>query len=740
MHFKGVEIMLVAGCLSPIPSVFGEKAVGENLLRLPWKNLSRDLRREPRNGLPDARLINTGPKEYFNECVPEYRKKITSQHNLINKKSGVCVNALYCAFEDCAPIAGKTLQDTYNMPPYNLSTVDVFVESSSRFNLPPKVLFPRVASDVVAAIHFAGQHDIELSVKNSGHHYAGGSMKRNTLHVNMNEYKQYTSEITVCTGNAVDMIKNMNEQSCALAVARDCPAYIRIGGGENFDKTYRAIDRWNNENTDKKYVVVGGAAGTVSPMGWTFLGGLGSSTLGRTYGFGADQVLQIEMVLPSGNHVRFGPSKWMKDDNDLYLYPKTLDVTGECNINTASMDEKDWIWEECEQYINFADLWFAVRGGGGGTWGVVLSMNIQLHKWLPYQQVASIPKLINDIYDCEQYPVHCRRDTDLQTEWLQVAWEFMITFFLEPTSLEGLNDSDSYTCGCATVMEFIPCYGQGIYRKFITAWVDYLRNERTDIVKRTNITQNDVKEIISIFGLKDGPTILPDKKLDEYYESYAAYVMHFYNLPIVMDPPPPSISTMGPAINPVYSKDDMIADKRGYAIFYAYNPPGMVHYFAFNPLLKFDDQKSSVPQSYRNGGSMNFVPQEYFYAVSSHNNSMTDFPSLIGSNHAGPNHLGPLKSDWTHPCPITWSHTKRERLCVSQQEFTYGSTVLARLEEIKETIDPSYMFDCNKCIGDNRTKKTKKGKKGKKTVNNKAAKKSYKSKKKSTKKVKSSKK
>ena len=64
------------------------------MLRLPWKNLSRDLRREPRNGLPDARLINTGPKEYFNECVPEYREKITSQHNLINKKYGVCVNKL----------------------------------------------------------------------------------------------------------------------------------------------------------------------------------------------------------------------------------------------------------------------------------------------------------------------------------------------------------------------------------------------------------------------------------------------------------------------------------------------------------------------------------------------------------------------------------------------------------------------------------------------------------------------
>ena len=199
------------------------------------------------------------------------------------------------------------------------------------------------------------------------------------------------------------------------------------------------------------------------------------------------------------------------------------------------MDEKDWIWEECEQYVNFADLWFAVRGGGGGTWGVVLSMNIQLHKWLPYQHVVSIPKLINDIYDCVEYPVHCRRDTDLRIEWMEVAWEFMFNFFLEPKSLEGLNESDSYMCGSNSVMRSLVCYGRGIYRKFITAWVDYLGNERTDIVNRTNITQNDVKEIISIFEQKDGPYILPDKKLDDYHESYAAYSMHTNNMTFLFD-------------------------------------------------------------------------------------------------------------------------------------------------------------------------------------------------------------
>jgi FAD/FMN-containing dehydrogenase len=38
--------------------------------------------------------------------------------------------------------------------------------------------------------------------------------------------------------------------------------------------------------------------------GWTFSGGLSGTTAGRTLGFGVDQVLQLEMVLPNGQHVK----------------------------------------------------------------------------------------------------------------------------------------------------------------------------------------------------------------------------------------------------------------------------------------------------------------------------------------------------------------------------------------------------------------------------------------------------
>ena len=49
--------------------------------------------------------------------------------------------------------------------------------------------------------------------------------------------------------------------------------------------------------------------------------------------------------MPSGQHVKFGPSKW--EDSPGFLYPKTTEVKGYCNSNVV-VDESEWQWEECE--------------------------------------------------------------------------------------------------------------------------------------------------------------------------------------------------------------------------------------------------------------------------------------------------------------------------------------------------------------------------------------------------------
>lgn len=101
-------------------------------------------------------------------------------------------------------------------------------------------------------------------------------------------------------------------------------------------------------------------------------------------------VLQLEMVLPNGAHVRFGPTEWELVDG--YDVPKTLSVSGVCNANPTEPEE-NWVWGSCpdDLAVNFDDLWFAVRGGGGGTWGVVLSVHLQLHEYTTYENLYLKP-------------------------------------------------------------------------------------------------------------------------------------------------------------------------------------------------------------------------------------------------------------------------------------------------------------------------------------------------------------
>ena len=75
-----------------------------------------------------------------------------------------------------------------------------------------------------------------------------------------------------------------------------------------------------------------------------------------------------------------------------------------------------------------------------------------------------------------------------------------------------------------------------------------------------------------------------------------------------------------------------------------------------------------------------------------------DFPGVFGSNHIVPNTLGPIKTDWTKPCPWEWSNEKREEECIPQQEAVWGTKTLRRLEQIKANIDPLNLFKCFGCI------------------------------------------
>jgi len=282
-------------------------AAATDMTGLPWSELVEHVGND--------RLVDTSPQDYLDECYPEFTKypqRSRTNHNLINQPSGLCMDHFFCGFKQCIPqpefLNGQTYGyeyfsevirpfgghklidkspediDSEEGTSYAAALEKMLDPANPAYNLPTKVIFPRDAGDVVAAVDFAKTHGVEISVKNSGHSYAGSSTKANTLMVNMNQYKRYASDdddtngIVECNGANVDAGEatasgprpvDLDTELCRLVLAKGKSAAIRVGGGENFDKLYRSV-RDFNEREGYKYHVVGGAAGTVAPMGWTW--------------------------------------------------------------------------------------------------------------------------------------------------------------------------------------------------------------------------------------------------------------------------------------------------------------------------------------------------------------------------------------------------------------------------------------------------------------------------------------
>jgi hypothetical protein len=242
------SITLRLGIGLTIATMVKSETTGSWRSDLPWTNLASKLS-------STASLIDTAPSNYLEECTAVFDLPVSSRshHDLINQPSGLCMNALFCAYDRCDPNPGQsdtTITDrlsvmpsrdtTYSGLPTNVKSWVDDHASNPAFNLPSKVLFPVVASDVVAAIAFAKEHGLEVSVKNSGHNYLGASTKKATLHINMNNYTQYATRDGVIDCVANETGDGLEDQPCRLSLAKNKSAVIRVGGGENWGKTIQS--------------------------------------------------------------------------------------------------------------------------------------------------------------------------------------------------------------------------------------------------------------------------------------------------------------------------------------------------------------------------------------------------------------------------------------------------------------------------------------------------------------------
>lgn len=660
---------------------------------LPWEGLSSKLSN-------DASLIDTSFEDYKEQCFPEfvdYPSSERTNHALIDQPSGLCMPHLYCGWNQCYPLPsdddhatttiGMYQQDYISVliadafgvgkipPEFDPSNPDGFIQDATNpsLNLPSKVLFPVVASDVVAAIQFAKEHGLEISVKNSGHSIQGASSKKNTLLLNMNRYSLYsTTGVKDCDASMLEseIAEDLSDQPCHLSVAKGMPAIIKVGGGENFDKVYRAVSDANKaQEGGYKYHLVGGAAGTVSPMGWTWQGGLGGTTGSRKFGLGVDQVVQIEMVLPNGHHVKFGPTEWEDASADGFTVPKTRSVSGVCRSNPEEQDEEKWTWETCPDDfgIDFNDLWFAVRGGGGGTWGIVTAVHLQLHDYLPLN-----------------FHEFNKDSTEECSALISLYSEFKAMYIMLP-SLLNVTKEKSNACGRPNGGTTMFCYGED---DFMQSW-SRLLDER-------NVVTNS-SECIS-------KTI---------YNDYAEETEERQNIPSerypgkVRDSPTPAL--VSNAVQLTLVPQSWIEENWD-TVVESYLTENGNEYDTFGGgAATAYDQTTSLSQAHREAATTLFIAADkHFWAIIFPDmfdiSNKDNFPPVFGSNHANPLTMGPLKEDWTKMCPFELTFAERNEKCISFQEVIYGTERLVRLEAIKMKVDPNFMFDCNYCILNNRPK------------------------------------
>lgn len=414
------------------------------------------------------------------------------------------------------------------------------------------------------------------------------------------------------------------------------------------------------------------------------------------YGFGVDQVLQIEAVLPNGYHVRFGPTEW--EGREGSRYPQVTAVSGVCNENPSEEDESKWNWTACPAVINFGDLWFGFLGGGGGTYGIITSVSLQLHEYPG--QVTDFP------YDNS----HITKNCGVPQEYLKAGledevWSFLLDFLLDPAAV-NVSEEDSNACG-GPPTKILWCYGENAAEAFATAWENYFvglkdgafPDDREEIpdsailalsrcMKETNEKgpHNDYAETIVISDGDNAGKAL-DSPRPEYSHNYGNY-------PILI-----------PKSWMLDNKDKVIK---------LLVETGESPYLAFGGVAATAQDSSTVSLSdaHREAGMILFLGPEVlpidmlndmynFPSVAGDG----DFPAYISSNLYTPYIFGPLKNDTSMKCDLmNWTRQETNEYCVEIQILLYGSKNLARLESIKESIDPNYMLDCDTCIGNNRDK------------------------------------
>ncbi|PIL35787.1 hypothetical protein GSI_02517 [Ganoderma sinense ZZ0214-1] len=203
--------------------------------------------------------------------------------------------------------------------------------SCEQGNVPVVDVAAWTVSDIQHAVKFAGKHNLRVVVKNTGHDFLGRSNGRGSFMIWTHYMKSRSIHDTWSPNGAPP-----DEVYGHVLI---------VEAGVQWQEAYMTA---NNAGR----MIVGGISpgGSVGAAGGWILGG-GHSALSPTYGLGVDNVLEISLVTAHGEHI------------------------------TANA-------------YQHTDLFWALRGGGGGTFGVVTSVTYRTYPIVP-TTIALLVALVN---------------------------------------------------------------------------------------------------------------------------------------------------------------------------------------------------------------------------------------------------------------------------------------------------------------------------------------------------------
>ncbi|KAM3081000.1 hypothetical protein ACMFMG_004959 [Clarireedia jacksonii] len=175
------------------------------------------------------------------------------------------------------------------------------------------------SADIIAGVNFARERNLRLVVKMTGHDILG----RSTGYGSLELWLRYLRGGVYFEQTYIPTI-SYNQSTTALWTG----SAIEVNGGYSWSDVYSVA-------TENRIIVVGGGCPDVGAIGGYMQGG-GHSPASRDFGLGADQLLEAQVVLTNGEKVLASP-----------------------NENS--------------------DLFRALRGGGGGTYGIVTSAKIKAY-------------------------------------------------------------------------------------------------------------------------------------------------------------------------------------------------------------------------------------------------------------------------------------------------------------------------------------------------------------------------